>query len=521
VKQSAKTPLFKLAASLCIGTLFFDGCAVGPKFATPEAPVPAAWSAQKDPRVIVQEQINSAWWKGFNDPVLEHLIDLAYHQNLPLQIAGLRIVEARAQLGIATGAQFPQVLEATAQGAAIGFGKNDITAGDDRRFLHLSAGFDATWEMDFWGKYRHAVDAQAAALLSSEADYNSGIVSLTAEVARTYVSVRTFEVLIAQTQTNVKIQEESLQIAQARFKNGATSELDVAQAQTQFEGTRATIPQLQISLQQARNALSTLLGQPPGGIEALLAGPPEIPKPPEKVALSVPAEMLRRRPDIRSAELAAAAQCARVGAATAELYPSFSLFGSIGTDALHSSAVKVNLFSPASFFYAVGPQISWPFFTFGRTRNAIRVEDARLQELLINYRDTVLRADQEVENALTGYLNAHEAATFQQASVAAAQRAVELALVQYREGATDFQRVLDAQRALLTQQTNFAQTISSVDTYFISIFKALGGGWELRQGQPLIPEQTQKEMQERTNWGDVLTEPSAPETKTEPVPAKP
>src|SRR4029079_13163133 len=240
----------------------------------------------------------------------------------PLQIAGLRIVEARAQYGVATGLQFPQTQALNANLTAIGLPASIADAvGLDRHLLSYQAGFDAAWELDFWGKYRRGVESEAAVLLSSMADYQSALVALTAEVARTYVAIRTSEVLIRQAEENAKIQEQGFDIAQSRFKNGATSELDPSQATTLLESTRATIPQLRATLQQQRNALATLLGQPTGSVETMLAGAQEIPKPPAKVAVGVPAEMLRRRPDIRGAEMAAAAQCARIGVAKSELYP--------------------------------------------------------------------------------------------------------------------------------------------------------------------------------------------------------
>jgi len=346
------------------------------------------------------------------------------------------------------------------------------------------------------------------------ADYYYALVSLTAEVARTYTMIRTFEVLIQLAEANAKVQEEGLRIAEARFRNGATSELDMAQAATLYESTRASIPQLQISAQQARNALSTLLGQPTGAVEALLVGPKQIPNAPARVAVSMPAEMLRRRPDIRSAELYAAAQCARIGVAKAELYPSFSLVGSIGLRASNSGDGEFrNLFSTDSLYYAAGPQVNWVFFNWGRTKNNVRVQDARFQQLLVNYQDTVLRAAQEVEDAIVGFINAQEAAAFEQRSVEAAQRSNELALLQYQEGAVDFQRVLDAQRFLLEQQNALAQTRSSIAISVIALYKALGGGWELSRGKQFVPSNVQAEMKDRTDWGDMLSEPRGPETE--------
>jgi NodT family efflux transporter outer membrane factor (OMF) lipoprotein len=502
---------FAVLASL--GLLTLAACAVGPDFKRPEVTAAQAWHAT-DPRLATQTAADSQWWKTFNDPALDRLVELAYRQNLPLQIAGLRIVEARAQYGVATGRLFPQTQALNANVTAIG-----LTApladliGINRNLLSYQAGFDAAWELDFWGKYRRGVESEAAVLLSSVADYQSALVSLTAEVARTYVAIRTSEVLIRQAEENARVQEESLGIAQARFKNGATSELDPSQATTLLESTRATIPQLRATLLQQRNALSTLLGQPAGSIDAMLGGPQDIPKPPAKVAVGVPAEMLRRRPDIRGAELLAAAQSARIGIAKADLYPSFSLFGSIGLRAFNKGPGSHNLFSTSSIFYSAGPTINWPFLNYGRLTNAVRVEDARFQQSLVAYRDTVLRAAQEVEDALAGFVNAQQAQVFQQNAVTSAKRSVELSLVQYREGSTDFQRVLDAQRSLLQQETALAQQGSSVATNLVALYKSLGGGWEVRDGQPVVTDQAQGEMKQRTYWGDVLSQPRAPEGK--------
>ena len=243
----------------------------------------------------------------------------------------------------------------------------------------------------------------------------------------------------------------------------------------------------------------------------MLSGPGGIPTPPKQVAISVPAEMLRRRPDIRSAEEQAAAQCARIGIAKSDLYPRFVLAGSVGLQAWTTGQASHNLFSAQSFNYTAGPRIIWPFLNYGRLTSNVRVEDARFQQLLVAYRQTVLQAAREVEDALIGFLNLQQAMGFEQASVVAAQRSVDLSFVQYREGAVDFQRVLDAQRALLQEQNRLAQTNSDVVTNLIALYKALGRGWEMREGQPIVPEATQKEMKERTNWGDLLGPPPAPE----------
>ncbi|OHB62935.1 MAG: transporter [Planctomycetes bacterium RBG_13_60_9] len=506
--------------------LALSGCTVGPDFVRPEAKVNENWNEKSDARVH-QTAIDQQWWKAFQDPSLDRLIQLAYQQNLPLQITGLRIMEARAQLAVALGQQYPQQQEAFGSARNVGLSENAPNQDfPDRHFWDYQLGFDATWELDFWGKFRRGVEASQANLIASMADYDNALVSLTAEVARTYTVMRTSEVLLEITLANVKLQEEGLQIAESRFRNGATTELDVTQARTLLESTRASVPGLQINVQQAQNSLSTLVGQPPGAIQALLEGPKGIPTAPAEVVVGMPAELLRRRPDIRSAELYAAAQSARIGVAKADLYPSFSLFGEIGFEsssgggALSNNAHLHNLFDSGSVFYSFGPEFRWPLFNYGRIENNVRVQDARFQELLVNYQDTVLRAAQEVEDALIGFLRNQEALVHYQNSVAAAQRSVEIARAQYREGAVDYQRVIDTERVLLQEETRLTDTRSAVATNWIALYKALGGGWELRAGQPIIPASVQAEMRKRTNWGHLLPSTPAPETLDPPPPAR-
>src|SRR5262249_23635031 len=254
----------------------------------------------------------------------------------------------------------------------------DAIGFESRNFWDFQVGFDAVWELDFWKKYGNGVKAAQASYIGSAADYDDALVSLVAEIAREYAVIRTFEVLIEQTQANVVLQQEGQQLAQSRYKNGATSELDVTQATTLLESTRATIPQLQIGLQQSQNALSTLLGRPPGFVQSLLAGGKGIPTAPAQVAVSVPAELLPRRPDIPSAELRAIAQCARVGIAKADLLPRFTIGGTIGTRASTALTGSVwDLFNPGTLIYNAGANIFWPILNYGRITNNIRVEDAK------------------------------------------------------------------------------------------------------------------------------------------------
>ena len=488
---------------------------VGPDFKRPNVEVPSHWT-KTDPR-FVDERAQADWWKSFNDPVLDALIDRAYHQNLSLQIAGLRVVEARAQLGISKGMLWPQVQELYAGGAVTSLTQQQATALKlDRPFVGYQVGFDAVWELDFWGKYRRGIQADSSALLGSIGDYYYALVSLTAEVARTYAIIRTYEELIDEANDNVKVQQDAVHIAESRLRNGATSELDVTQATTLLESTRASVPRLEAVLEQARNAMATLLGQTPGTVTAMLGAPGKIPATPAKVAVSVPAEMLRRRPDVRAAELYAAAQCSRIGVAKADLYPSFSILGSIGFAGVYSNGTAANPFSADGLIYSLGPQINWPFFQYGRVTNNVRVQDARFQQLLVGYRNTVLKAAQEVEDAMSGYVDGLDSAVFQERAVTNAKRSVEISMKSYQEGAVDYQRVLDAERSLLQEENTLTQTRSAIVTSLVALYKALGGGWEFSLGKPFIPAAMQHEMKERTSWGDMLTDPQSVEKKKHP-----
>lgn len=505
----------KGALSLMGFALAMSGCAVGPDFQPPEALVQDNWIEKGDKRVSNKE-IKSNWWRTFKDPTLDRLVQLAAEQNLPVQIAGLRILEARAQLGIAIGQLFPQQQEGN--GAATWNKLSEQAANraslPKHAFADYSIGFDASWEIDFWGRYRRNVEAAEAQMSSTIADYDNALVSLTAEVARTYVSVRTFEVFIEIARENVRLQKEGLQIAEARFRNGATSELDVAQQRTLLENTIASIPDLETGLQRAKNALSVLLGRPPGGVDKLLHGPRQIPAASPRVAVGLPAELLRRRPDIRRAEMGAAAESARIGVAEADLYPRFFLFGEIGVQA--SDLGKI--FAPGSLFLSTGPSFRWSLLNYGRIANNIRAQDARFQQALVNYEDTVLKAAREVEDALIGFLKAQQRAASLQNSVKAAERAVELSFIQYREGAENFQRVLDAQTRLLEERNRLADTRSNIATNLVALYKALGGGWEIRNGKPIVPEIMQAGMMNRTDWGNLLPAETPPPAEALPLP---
>ncbi len=490
-----------------IALTLLGGCALGPDFTTPEAPELKDWTST-DP-VINRNDIGARnWWTTFHDPVLNDLIEKAYQQNPSLQIAGLRILESRAQLGIAKGNIYPQQQQAggsatrnriseNAQGFIPGIGMSSA-------FSNYQIGFDVAWELDFWGRFRRDIESSGARFNASIADYDAALVILTADVARVYVDIRTMEARLKLARENIKLQKESLRIAQVRFDNGATTELDVQQARTNLAETNALVPMLYKQLRQSINALSLLLGESPGNLDLPTSnGVPEVPV---QVIAGVPADLLRRRPDVRRAEFQAASQSAQIGVAEADMYPHFSLLGSIGLQSSTGTLVAGNPFNAtgSSLAYSVGPSFSWKILNYGRIKNNIRVQDARYQQALMHYRDTVLHAYREVEDGIIAFSQTQKEATFRKKGALAARRSAELANVQYREGSVDFQRVVSSEREMVAQQDKWTRTQGEVALHLISIYKALGGGWALREGKPVISQENRADMAARTDWGEML-----------------
>ena len=485
---------------------------VGPDFTRPPVKVSEAWLDGGDQRVKTEPADYRSWWRVFNDPTLDRLIDRAYKENLSLKITGVRVLEARAQLGIAVGELFPQTQQASGslqyirpseRSSQLAF--QSSASGTSISFWQSQIGLGANWEIDFWGKFRRAIESGNASWLASIANYDNALVSLTASMASTYVLIRTFEKRIAIARQNVETQKESLKIAEARYQYGTASQLDVDQAKTVLHNTEASIPPLETQLRQAKDVLSVLLGLPPSHLAEELGGSSDIPVSPPEVIVGIPADLLRRRPDIRNAELQAAAQCAQIGVAKADLYPAFSLTGSFGfvsTDLGNSSLS--DMFRWSSRNIQAGPSFQWNIFNYGQITNNVRVQDARFQELLIAYQNAVLTAQQEVEDNLIAFLKAQEQAGFLAKSAATAKGAFDLAIRQYREGVVDFTTVLVAQQSLLGVQDNLAATLGNIASNLVGVYKALGGGWEIREGKDFVPSEIKEEMAKRTNWGKLL-----------------
>jgi NodT family efflux transporter outer membrane factor (OMF) lipoprotein len=389
-------------------------------------------------------------------------------------------------------------------GEAIRISPADNT-GATSDYWQYGLGANISWEIDFWGRFRRGIESADAAYLASMAAYDQALILLTAGVVDSYAVVRTTEEQLRIAQENLRIQKRSYNIAAVLYRNGAASELDMQQAETLLLATKATIPSLDASLKQARNALSILLGLPPGSVDSMLAESKGIPALPADIAVGFPADMLRRRPDVRQAELLAMSQNALIGLAKADLYPSFSLTGSIGlaTGGTGDSDFG-DLFSSDALAFSIGPSFVWPFLNYGRIKNNVRVQDARLQQALVNYRETVLQAARETEDAMAALIGNRAQSVILADTVTSAQRSNELSTLRYQEGFADYQRVLNAQQALFTQQQRYTTTLGDGMRSLVALYTALGGGWENHAGLPYIDPATQQQMQERIDWGDLI-----------------
>ena len=494
--------------------LFLGGCSiVGPDFSIPEAPVAETWrergkaNEQTTISMAEEETAHKEWWRVFNDEVLNSLIKKAYEGNLTLRVAGLRVLEARARLGFAEGMLYPQQQALTADASTNGLSKNDTVYGPemDRYYPRASIGFEAGWEIDFWGKFRRAIQSTDAALNAEVASYDDMLVALTAEVARAYITIRTFNERIRIGEENIKIQKQSLHIATINFKNGNTTELDAQQAKSLLYNTEAAIPEYRLGLHQAQHGLSVLLGLPPQSLAVLLQGTTAIPTAPASIAVGLPADLLRRRPDIQKAEFIASAKCANVGVAESALYPHISLVGSMGFSSIDSGDKELNdLFNSDSIGFTFGPAMRWDIFNYGRLKNQIRTQDAVFEQAITEYQNTVLNAAREVEDNMAAFLFTTERARSLNQSVTASKRAANISRIQYREGLVDYQRVLDTDRYLAGQEDSYIIAKGDIALHLIGLYKALGGGWQMRLGNDFVPQDIQEKMSSRTDWGQLI-----------------
>src|SRR6266478_214060 len=470
---------FVACCSVVAVLLFLSGCAVGPNYRAPQTKAPAQWNES-----LAGGETNSAittteWWTNFNDSELDSLVRRAVRSSLDLRIAQARVREARAQYGIASADLWPTV-DGSSSYARQRQSKHQPLVdsvplpGVPFENNVYQAGFDASWEVDVFGGKRRAKEAAGSQVSASEFGRRDVLITLLGDVARNYVDLRGYQGRLTIARENIVAQEKTLAITRDRFAKGLSSDLDVQQASTVLATTRAEVPTLESSIQTAMHRLEVLLGQQPGTLQAELSQASAIPAQPPVVPVSLPSELLLRRPDIRQAERQLAAATANIGAAKADLFPKFFLTGAAGFESVSAS----DWFTGGSKLWSVGPTMQWRIFDAGRIRGNIKVQNARQEAALATYEKTVLTAFEEVENGLVLYAKEQVRRRSLQDAVVSSQKSLDTANKLYANGLTDFLRVLDAERSLYQSQDSLVQSDRTISANLISLYKSLGGGWE-------------------------------------------
>lgn len=465
-----------------------------------------------------------SWWKIFNDPLLNKLVITTYEQNLDLKSAGLRILQARAVLGVSEGLQYPQVQ--TLSGNAARLHSNDTT------FSAAGVNFDMGWEIDVWGKYARGIESSEATLYASVASYNNIMISVISEVARNYINYQTATERIVYAERNIVIQERVSKITEIQFNSGNVSELDMQQSRAQLYTTRSLLPALELAKIKSRNAIAVLMGMPVNEVEKLLRSGKTYKDSISKyvnttksfiqikegdrdsinVALvptatfnpyyKIDAALLSNRPDLKVAEYQVRANSANIGATVATLYPSFSLFGNIGINSTNATGSWIS--AGDALGVTIGPSFSWNIFQYGRIKNQIRLKDALFEESLVNYNKKVLSALTEVSDALNGYRLTHMQLDANKKAVNATVRAFNISMTQYNDGLVGYQRLLTSVTNLTRSQDQYALIKGNLATHVMLVYKALGGGWQMSKGQAYVSKEMAEKMQKRTDWGHYL-----------------
>lgn len=493
-----------IATGFVLVSIVAGGCAVGPSYTTPKTDMPANWSVDSQggitsapaspERSAEADREIGIWWTMLNDPALNSLIEQALKSNYDLRIAQARVREARAARGVVAADRFPNVdangsyshsrrSENAFSGGGGGGGAGGSTSGfapPGQETDFYQVGFDASWELDFFGRVRRSVEAAEADIQVADENRRDVLVTMVSEVARNYVDVRSFQRRLAIAQENIQAQQETLQLSESRFHAGLVSELDVAQSRAQLATTQSQVPRLEASVQQSMHALALLLGKQPTALEAELSQAGPIPGAPPRVPVGLPSDLLRRRADIRAAERQLAAATARIGVATADLFPRFTLTGSLGLSAEDAGM----LFNAGSRNYSIGPSVTWPIFDAGRIRSNIQVQNARQEQALASYERTVLVSLADVEDALIAFWKEQSRRESLAQAVGANSRAFDLSNELYSRGLGDFLSVLESQRSLYLSQDQLVQSDQTVTANFIAVYKALGGGWEAFEQPP-------------------------------------
>lgn len=464
--------------------LLAAGCAVGPNYQQPDIAGPSVWNEAQQSGVDSRAADLTQWWNAFNDPVLDSLIERGVKSNLDLRIAGARVREARASRTVTAAGAWPAVdvsgsyTRNRASENAVGApSQGAVTAprqGADLEQNFFHSGFDASWEIDFFGRVRRSVEAADANIEAAVENRRDALVTLLGDVARNYIDVRGLQRRLQVARASLTAHQETLDLTSIRFQAGLASDLEVAQAEAQVRQTEAQIPTLESSLKQTAYGIDLLLGLQPGSLWQDLSQEAAIPVLPAEVLIGLPSELLRRRPDIRRAERQLAAATAQIGAAMADLFPRFSLTGSGGLQSVSAG----DWFTSGSRYWSIGPTVSWPIFDAGRIRANIEVRNAQQEQALNLYEKTILTALRDVETSLVSY--AKEQARYQSltGAVAANRRALAMASELYIRGLNDFLNVLDAQRALYAAENDLAQSEATMASNLVALYKALGGGWE-------------------------------------------
>jgi multidrug efflux system outer membrane protein len=459
--------------TLAIALVLLAGCKADHETHVPETKVPDAWSPGAGPATATEPP--ERWWSTFQDPELEALVERATKANLDLKLAQARILEARALRDFAAGARQPQ-LDAVAGYSRVQGSRNTFQgqSTNPRPQDLFTLGFDATWEIDLFGALGHELEAAQAGVEAAEEDRRAALVTLLGDVAREYVDLRGTQRLLAVTQGNADVQRQWLDLIRAQSAAGLATDLDIARAEALLASTTAQIPALESARAASVHRLALLLGETPGALDAELAETRPIPVPPDTLAVGLPADLVRRRPDVRSAERQIAQAAALSAEATSNLFPRLTLSGTFGVQSRSTG----NLLDGASQTWSIGPSLLAPIFAGGRLRANVRAQDAREQQAVIRYEKTVLQALTEVEDALVAATRGRERVKSLESGLASSRRALDLAWQLHQRGLADYFQVLDAQRTQLSAESDLARGVTDLSSQTVALYKALGGGWE-------------------------------------------
>ena len=496
--------------TIIIPCLLLSACMVGPDYKEPPQNIAQNWLQTSKNSSVKQTPIHdAAWWNSFHDQTLTDLIHQGYLNNLTLQMAGARVLETRALLAQSVGQLYPQQ-----QGASASYTYQKIGGGELQNLLpsdfqSAQVGLSATWELDFWGKYRRAIQSKDASFLASFAAYDNALITLTSDVATSYINLRTYETLIKVTYQNIQIQKGSLAVAESHYRAGQSSLQDVEQAKTELAETTASLPGLIANLQHQKDLLAVLLGTTPDQVDHFLGKNHGIPQAPSTVAVGIPCETLSQRPDVFQARLEAIAQSESIGAIKANLFPALSLSGTFAFSSTNIGRSELgDLFDSSNQTVSVGPTLVLPLFNYGQITNAVRAQDAAFEQALLKYQNTVLQAQQEVQDNITRYIEAQQAVNSLVIANRSAIQSTRIALIRYKEGETDYTSLLDIERQQLQVQTSLVNARGEVSQSVVSLYRALGGGWQIRNGNDILPEHIKSDMGMRTNWGNLLEQPN-------------